>query len=110
MTLESRLGRTPTNDEVSLELQISVQDLNKNNSKVSCSTLASIDELGEVEDLAPLSSDLMEDEQTRAELMYAVRDLAERQPAAHPDRRGVAREAHHGAGCVVAHRHDFAAA
>lgn len=78
VTLESRLGRTPTNDEVSLELQISVQDLNRTNSKVSGSTLASIDELGGVEDLASLSSDRMEDEQTRAELMYAVRDLAER--------------------------------
>jgi RNA polymerase sigma factor for flagellar operon FliA len=78
VALEVRLGRTATDGEIAHEMQISVQELGKVYGKVSYTSLASIDELGGVEDLAPLSSDAFEDEETRAALMHAVKDLAER--------------------------------
>jgi len=78
VTLEVRLGRTATDGEIAHEMQISVQELGKVYGKVSYTSLASIDELGGVEDLGPLSSDAFEDDETRAALMHAVKDLAER--------------------------------
>lgn len=76
--LEARLEHTPTDDEIAEEMQISVSDLRKVYSKASYTSLASIDELGGVEDLAPLSLDTLEDDETRAALMHAVKDLDER--------------------------------
>jgi RNA polymerase sigma factor for flagellar operon FliA len=76
--LEGRLGRTPTGPEIAQELHISIQDLRRVYGKASYTSMASLDELGGVEDLAPLSTDLLEDEQARGALMYAVKDLAER--------------------------------
>lgn len=78
VTLESRLGRTPDDGEISQEMQISVQELRAVYSKTAHTSVASIDELGGVEDIAPVTCDLLEDEETRAALMYAIRDLAER--------------------------------
>jgi len=78
VALETRLGRTATDGEIAHELQISVQELRKVYGKVSYTSLASIDELGGVEDLAPLSTDAFEDDETRAALLHVVQDLAER--------------------------------
>ena len=78
VALEARLEHTPTDDEIAEEMQISVSDLRKVYSKASYTSLASIDELGGVEDLAPLSMDTLEDDETRAALMHAVKDLDER--------------------------------
>lgn len=76
--LEGRLGRTPTDPEIAAELRISVEDLRRVYGKVSYTSLASLDELGGVEDLAPLSADLLEDEETRTVLIHAVKGLVER--------------------------------
>lgn len=78
VTLEVRLGRTATDAEIAQELEIPVQELRKIYGKVAYTSLASIDELGGVDERAPLSPDVFEDEETREVLMNAVEDLAER--------------------------------
>lgn len=78
VTLEVRLGRTATDAEIAQELEIPVQELRKIYGKVAYTSLASIDELGGVDERPPLSPDVFEDEETREALMHAVQDLAER--------------------------------
>nr|CAA9316801.1 MAG: RNA polymerase sigma factor [uncultured Nocardioidaceae bacterium] len=78
VTLESRLGHTPDDSEISHELQISVKELRQVLSKAAHTSLASIDELGGVEDIAPVTGDLLEDQETQEALMYAIGDLPER--------------------------------
>jgi RNA polymerase sigma factor for flagellar operon FliA len=78
VTLENRFGRTATDEEIATEMGISVQELRKIYGKASYTSLASLDELGGVEDLAPMSADVLEDDDTRAALLQAVKDLAER--------------------------------
>jgi RNA polymerase sigma factor for flagellar operon FliA len=78
VALENRFGRTATDEEIAAEMKISVSELRKIYGKVSYTSLASIDELGGVEDLAPMSADVLEDDETRTALLQAVKDLAER--------------------------------
>lgn len=76
--LESRLGHTPDDSEISQELQISVKELRQVYAKAAHTSVASIDELGGVEDIAPVTGDLLEDRETQEALMYAIGDLPER--------------------------------
>jgi RNA polymerase sigma factor for flagellar operon FliA len=78
VTLQRRLGHTPDDAEISQEMEISVQELRRVYSKAAHTSVASIDELGGLEDMAPVTADLLEDQETRAALMYAVKDLPER--------------------------------
>jgi len=78
VTLQRRLGHTPDDAEISQEMEISVQELRRVYSKAAHTSVASIDELGSLEDIAPVTADLLEDQETRAALMYAVGDLPER--------------------------------
>ncbi len=78
VTLENRLGRTPSDPEIAAELGISVGELRETYSKASYTGVASLDELGMSDDLAPMSSDLLADDDMRDVLLPAVRDLPER--------------------------------
>jgi RNA polymerase sigma factor for flagellar operon FliA len=78
VALESRFGRTATDEEIAAEMEISVGELRRIYGKVSYTSLASIDELGGVEDLSPISADVLEDDETRTVLLQAVKGLAER--------------------------------
>jgi RNA polymerase sigma factor for flagellar operon FliA len=78
LKLEIRLGRTATDLEIADELEISVQALHETYAKVAFTSVAGIDDLGVVDDLAPASSEALEDDETRATLVRAVKDLAER--------------------------------
>jgi len=76
--LWARLGRSPSDIEIADEMQIPVRELRDIYAKVSYTSLASLDELGGVEDLAPATSDGVEDGETREALMDAVEGLPER--------------------------------
>ena len=76
--LWARLGRSPSDIEIADEMQIPVRELRDIYAKVSYTSLASLDELGGVEDLAPATSDGIEDGETREALMDAVQGLPER--------------------------------
>jgi len=78
VALTGRLERTPTDGEIAQEMQISVRELHDIYSKVSYTSLASVEELGLVEDPAPASGAAIDDAETRAALMAAVGWLAER--------------------------------
>jgi RNA polymerase sigma factor for flagellar operon FliA len=77
VTLESRLGRTPTDQEIAAELQISLADLRGVYRKMAYTRVASLDELAG-DDLALSPADALEDEQTRAALLHAITALTER--------------------------------
>ena len=77
--LENELGRTPHDGEVAAQLGISVNELREIYSKASYAGVAYLDEIGMGEDLAPGPMDLdTEDEEMRAVLVQAVRQLPER--------------------------------
>lgn len=78
VALEVRLGRSPSDTEIAEEMQISVRELREIYAKVSFTSLASVDEFGVVEDVAPASGDATEDAETREALMDAVDGLPER--------------------------------
>ena len=78
ISLEARLGRTPSDSEIAEEMQISVRELRDIYAKVSFTSLASVDELGVVDDLAPGSGDAIDDAETREALMEAVDGLPQR--------------------------------
>jgi RNA polymerase sigma factor FliA len=77
-TLESKLGRTPSDAEVAGELGVSVADLRETYSKVSYTNVASIDELGLSDELAPTQSGPHGELDLGPELLEAVGQLAER--------------------------------
>jgi RNA polymerase sigma factor for flagellar operon FliA len=77
-TLEARLARTPTDDEVAVELGVSVSDLREICRKVSYTSVASFDELGGGDDLAPSTTDGPIDSDLGPELLDAVGQLPER--------------------------------
>ena len=78
VALEARLGRTATDREIADELRIGLRELRKTYARVSFTSLATVDELGVIDELAPTALDVLEDDETRAALMHCVRDLAER--------------------------------
>lgn len=76
--LEIELGRTPEDTEIAAEIGVSVRELRDLYSKVSFTSVAGFDEFDLTDDLASGFSDAIEDDDTRAVLKRAVRDLAER--------------------------------
>jgi RNA polymerase sigma factor for flagellar operon FliA len=78
VALESRLGRTASDSEIAAELGIPLRELRQIYARVTFTSLATVDELGVLDQLAPTASDALEDDETRAALMRCVRDLAER--------------------------------
>lgn len=77
--LEARLARTPTEEEIAAELQVSVETLRGTLGKASYVNLLSVDELGgpeAVDDAAV--EDPWDDDDMRAVLVDAVKDLPER--------------------------------
>ena len=78
VTLEKRLGRTPDDEEIAAELGITVRELRDLYAKVSFTSLASFEEFGLTDELAPASLEAIEDEQGKATLMRAVEELPER--------------------------------
>jgi RNA polymerase sigma factor for flagellar operon FliA len=76
--LENNLGRTPADHEIAEELEMPVQELRRTYSQVSFTSLADVEELGVSDHLAPHTGELLEDADTRAALVRAVRDLPER--------------------------------
>ena len=77
VALETRLGRTATDRDAD-ELRVSARELRQLYASVSFTNLATVDELGVVDELAPTSTDALEDAETKAALMGCVRHLAER--------------------------------
>jgi RNA polymerase sigma factor for flagellar operon FliA len=78
VTLETRLGRTPTDPEIAEELGIGLRELRDTYASVSFTSLATVDDLGVADEVASTTADALEDDQTRAALLHCVRDLAER--------------------------------
>jgi RNA polymerase sigma factor for flagellar operon FliA len=78
VALERRLGRTASDNEIADELGIPLRELRQTYARVSFTSLATLDELGVIDELAPTPTDALEDDETRAALMRCVRDLAER--------------------------------
>jgi RNA polymerase sigma factor for flagellar operon FliA len=78
VTLERRLGRTASDNEIADELGIPLRELRQTYARVSFTSLATLDELGVIDELAPTPTDALEDDETRAALMRCVQDLAER--------------------------------
>lgn len=76
--LEARLGRSPTESDIAQEMRISVRELRDIYTKASQSSVASVDELSEVGDLAFAAGDAFADGETRAALMTAVEGLPQR--------------------------------
>jgi RNA polymerase sigma factor for flagellar operon FliA len=76
--LETKLGRTPSDDEVAAELGISVAELREAYRKVSYTNVSSIDELGLGDELVPSAPDGSGDSDMGPELLAAVRQLPER--------------------------------
>ena len=76
--LETKLGRTPSDDEVAAELGISVAELREAYRKVSYTNVSSIDELGLGDELVPTAPDGSGDSDMGPELLAAVRQLPER--------------------------------
>jgi RNA polymerase sigma factor for flagellar operon FliA len=77
-SLETKLGRTPSDAEVAAELGIAVSDLRKAYRKVSYTNVASIDELGVGDELVPHAPDGSGDADLGPELLEAVHTLPER--------------------------------
>ena len=77
-TLETKLGRTPSDGEVAAELGIAVAELREAYRKVSYTNVASIDELGLGDELVPTAPDGSSDSDMGPELLEAVHQLAER--------------------------------
>src|SRR4029450_8416942 len=77
-SLETKLGRTPSDGEVAAELGISVPDLREAYRKVSYTNVSSIDELGLGDELVPTAPDGSGDSDMGPELLAAVRQLPER--------------------------------
>jgi RNA polymerase sigma factor for flagellar operon FliA len=78
VALEARLGRTATDQEIADELRIGLRELRETYARVSFTSLATVDEFGVIDELAPTALDVLEDDETRNALMHCVRDLAER--------------------------------
>ena len=77
-TLETKLGRTPSDGEVAAELGIAVAELREAYRKVSYTNVASIDELGLGDELVPTAPDGSGDSDMGPELLEAVHQLAQR--------------------------------
>ncbi|MEU4608233.1 FliA/WhiG family RNA polymerase sigma factor [Kribbella sp. NPDC023972] len=78
VALESRLGRSASDSEIADELGIPLRELRQIYARVTFTSLATVDELGVLDQLAPTATDALEDDETRAALMRCVRGLAER--------------------------------
>jgi len=76
--LVNRLGRTPSDEEVAAELNISVADLRDLYAKVSYTNLAAVDDLAIADNAAPRPGEALEDEEMRHALLRAVHGLRER--------------------------------
>lgn len=76
--LETKLGRTPSDQEVATELGVSVGGLRETYRKVSYTNVASFDELGMADELLPMSAHGSGDADLGPELLEAVKQLAER--------------------------------
>jgi RNA polymerase sigma factor for flagellar operon FliA len=76
--LQTRLGRTPTDEEVADEMKISVRELRDVYAKASCTSLAAVDDLVVVDETAASPGDALEDDEMRAALLRAVHLLPER--------------------------------
>ena len=78
VTLEIRLGRSPSDAEIAEEMEISVRELRDIYTEVSYTNVTSADELGGVGEPAPSTNEPLEDADLREALMYAVEGLPER--------------------------------
>jgi RNA polymerase sigma factor for flagellar operon FliA len=76
--LQTRLGRTPTDEEVAEEMKISVRELRAVYAKAACTSLAAVDDLVLVDQTAASPTEALEDDETRAALLSAVHHLPER--------------------------------
>jgi RNA polymerase sigma factor for flagellar operon FliA len=76
-SLQEKLGRTPTEDEVAEELGMSTKALRDLYAKVSYTSIAAVDDLVVVDE-APAPGDAMEDDDARIMLVRHVRELRER--------------------------------
>lgn len=76
-SLETELGRAPTDQEVAAALEVSVASLRKMYGSISSTGIASLDELGFGDEVAPRADEPADDHQLDA-LLPAVRELAER--------------------------------
>jgi RNA polymerase sigma factor for flagellar operon FliA len=76
--LQTRLGRTPTDEEVAEEMKISVPELRKIYAKAACTSLAALDDLVLVDRTAASPGEALEDDEMRAALLSAVHRLPER--------------------------------
>jgi len=76
--LVNRLGRTPSDEEVAAELNISVAALRDLYAKVSYTNLAAVDDLAIADNAAPRPGEALEDEEMRHALLRAVHGLRER--------------------------------
>jgi RNA polymerase sigma factor for flagellar operon FliA len=77
LTLQTRLDRMPTEDEVAAELGVSVAELRDIYAKVSYTSISATEDLVVVDD-APAPGDALEDDAVRALLLRHVRQLRER--------------------------------
>jgi RNA polymerase sigma factor for flagellar operon FliA len=76
-SLQEKLGRTPTEEEVAEELGMSGKALRDLYAKVSYTSIAAVDDLVVVDE-APAPGERMEDDDARAMLVRHVRELRER--------------------------------
>ncbi len=76
--LQTRLGRTPTDQEVADEMKISVGDLRDIYAKASYTSLAAVDDLVIADDAAASPGEVIEDDEMRVALLRAVHHLPER--------------------------------
>lgn len=76
-TLQEKLGRTPTEEEVAEEMAITPKALRELYAKVSYTSIAAVDDLVVVDE-APAPGDALEDDAVRAMLLRHVRELRER--------------------------------
>jgi RNA polymerase sigma factor for flagellar operon FliA len=77
LSLQAKLDRMPTEDEVAAELGVSAADLRDLYAKVSYTSVAATEDLVVV-DAAPAPGDALEDDAVRAVLLRHVRGLRER--------------------------------
>src|SRR3546814_5200028 len=78
--LETRLGRSPEDEEVAAEVGLTLRELRDLYAKVSFTSVASFDDSGPglVDDRAGLALEATEDEDTRRLLRSAINNLPER--------------------------------
>jgi RNA polymerase sigma factor FliA len=77
-TLEHRLGRTPHDSEIAVQLDMTVEELRQVYSQASYTGVAYLDEMGMDDDSAPTVDLDTEQSEMRAALVHAIRQLPER--------------------------------